>query len=465
MFMQTIAIVGASGFIGKELISHLLEHTSFGIRALSRSELKSESTRVSWQYCDLFSVLDVEKGLVDVSAIIYLVHSMQPSARLDQASFDDYDLLLADNLGRAAKKLGIQRVIYLGGLLPESASISRHLSSRAEVEIVLKQYIPSYTFLRAGLVLGKWGSSFHILLNLVKRLFILICPNWTQNLTSPVLVEEVLASIKYCLEHDETTQKTYDLGSYDNITYMQLMQYVAKSLGRNRILIPVRISFLLLSRLWVSLITGAPRQLVYPLIESLEYSLLPRNDHRLRADVIPLYSAQEAIAKTANVASTIKYKFSTRKILRKTVRSVQRSPLPKGAMAIDVAKEYMLWLPDFMRPLILVLVSDDLVTFNFFHPKFCLLKLKYSSERSTIDRQIFYIQGGLLAGKQDRGRLEFRTVLNHEYALFAIHDFTPALPWFIYRYTQALIHLIVMYAFASHLDKIKNGERNWIKKS
>jgi hypothetical protein len=33
----------------------------------------------------------------------------------------------------------------------------------------------------------------------------------------------------------------------------------------------------------------------------------------------------------------------------------------------------------------------------------------------------------------------------------AIHEFRPALPWFIYKWSQAIIHLIVMKAFGEHL--------------
>jgi hypothetical protein len=35
--------------------------------------------------------------------------------------------------------------------------------------------------------------------------------------------------------------------------------------------------------------------------------------------------------------------------------------------------------------------------------------------------------------------------------LAALHDFVPALPWVIYRFSQALIHVWVMNAFRQHL--------------
>ena len=87
--------------------------------------------------------------------------------------------------------------------------------------------------------------------------------------------------------------------------------------------------------------------------------------------------------------------------------------------------------------------------------KFKLLVLKKSQERSTPDRQLFYIVGGVLVSKKERrARLEFRDALNGQLVLAAIHDFYPALPWFIYIFTQAKLHLAIMHLFNRHLKSI-----------
>jgi len=75
-------------------------------------------------------------------------------------------------------------------------------------------------------------------------------------------------------------------------------------------------------------------------------------------------------------------------------------------------------------------------------------------EESTSDLQSFRIKGGLLALKHDKGRLEFREVLDGKYLLMSIHDFYPSLPWYIYRYSQALMHLFVMNAFKNYLARL-----------
>jgi hypothetical protein len=139
------------------------------------------------------------------------------------------------------------------------------------------------------------------------------------------------------------------------------------------------------------------------------------------------------------------------KVQRKTVRSVQRIGLPKGKNAEWVKNEYVDWLPRFLSPLILAKVSNGSLVFSLISEKVVLLKLELNRERSDFDRQLLYIKQGHLVAEDNRGRLEFRVVLQRRFVLAAIHEYRPALPWYVYKYTQAKIHLMVMNAFGRKL--------------
>ena len=139
----------------------------------------------------------------------------------------------------------------------------------------------------------------------------------------------------------------------------------------------------------------------------------------------------------------------------RVVRSVQRLPLPSGWNAERVADEYFRWLPRFLFFVVRVRVTGVECCFYLFSRSLLLLKLEKSLERSTSDRQLLYVRGGLLASSgMSRGRLEFREALGGRVILAALHDFVPALPWVIYRFSQALIHVWVMRAFSRHLSVI-----------
>ena len=147
---QTIVLAGATGFIGRWIIEEFQD--DYHIVALSRKKVQTNpNDKILWQTVDLYSMSSTEKALEGADIAIYLVHSMQPSTRLNQGKFEDTDLLLADNFSRAALKNKLKQIIYLGGILPKDKhQISNHLLSRYEVEKTLGARSTPLTAIRAG---------------------------------------------------------------------------------------------------------------------------------------------------------------------------------------------------------------------------------------------------------------------------------------------------------------------------
>lgn len=452
-----IAIAGITGFIGHELAKVLAEHHD--LIGLSRGSCPKELKNkvVDWRVCDLFSLKDSESALKDVDVAIYLVHSMMPQARLTQASFEDLDLICADNFARACQDHEVKRILYLGGLIPEKEDLSLHLKSRLEVEQTLASYQIPLTSLRAGLILGGYGSSFQMMVKLVKRLPFMVCPAWTLTITQPVAVDDVVKSFVYAIENDNTQTQIYDLGGPNQLSYLQMMKKTAQVLDTSFRHIVFPYFTPKLSRLWVTVVTGTPLQLALPLIESLKHKMVVTHTNLVQlASPSPLgfeESIKRALAQFILIEKKKKLSFFKRIFQkRRDVRSVQRLPLPKGRDAWWVAYEYLKWLPTFKKLFFKVKVDDHgQASFYLRFLPWKLLELTLSVERSKKNRPIFYITGGFLNGSTPKGRFEFREVLQGEFVLAAIHDFEPKLPWFIYVRSQALIHLWVMKAFGRHL--------------
>ena len=453
----TIAIAGATGFVGRRLIDHILKTTNHHIVALSRFPKKSENSRVEWRACDLFSLLEIEQALIGVDIAYYLVHSMLPSANLDQGSFADYDLLLADNFARSANQNHLKQVIYLGGLLPSTPKLSKHLESRFEVEQVFRDKNFALTTFRAGLIIGPKGSSFKIMFKLVSRLPLMICPLWVKNPMTPIDLDDAVFCLGKVIGVEECLNKIYDLSGSGQYTYLDLMQILGKRLNVIRIYLKLPVNFVGLSKLWVRLITQESKELVYPLMDSIRYPMICHEERRFKVENYRFKTFEESLELALVQEKKGEKKFFVKKNHR-FVRSVQRLPIPSKMNATDAAFEYMKWLPKVFSPLVLVSVDNGVVEFSLFHKKVIFLKLLFSKERSTPNRALFYITGGLLAHINEKSRLEFRETLpidGKRYVITAIHDFEPALPWPIYRSTQALVHLAVMKAFGRHLNDLQ----------
>ncbi|MBU6153740.1 MAG: NAD(P)H-binding protein [Bdellovibrionales bacterium] len=452
-----ILIAGASGFIGEALIERLLIHESIEIVALSRKVRESTHPRVKWMRCDLFSMKDIGEAMQGCDQAFYLVHSMLPSADLSQGSFYDFDLILADNFARCAKKAGLQHIIYLGGMIPDSEQLSWHLKSRLEVEDALRESSIPVTTLRAGLIIGKNGSSFEILRNLVRRLPLMVCPAWTLTESQPIALSEMMDVLESCAQEMPKEGRIYDVGGPEVLTYQNLILLTAKAMGLSRRIFSFNLVPIGLSRLWVSLITGSSKDLVYPLVLSLKHRMVSDSSRAWTRWKNPRIGMSAALRLAIEGAS--KRSLKGAKIRKSTsaqdlhdVRSIQRLYHPPGRTAEWVAGEYFRWLPSLFVFLIRVKTAGKRCTFSLLTDRFPLLILEKSEERSTPDRQLLYIKGGLLVSKRmGRGRLEFREALRGRVILAAIHEFVPALPWIVYRNTQAVLHVIVMRLFERHL--------------
>src|SRR4051794_9255812 len=93
---------------------------------------------------DLVRDAGLESALDGVETAYYLVHSMERVAGAN-GDFGARDRVAARNFARAAQAAGVERIVYLGGLVPQDGRISPHLASRLEVERILLEGAPSST--------------------------------------------------------------------------------------------------------------------------------------------------------------------------------------------------------------------------------------------------------------------------------------------------------------------------------
>ncbi len=472
MVLKKVAIAGASGFVGQALVKALDSLKTYELVGIGRSNPPSEiDDLMEWRRCDLFSLKDAELGLKGIDIAYYLVHSMMPSAKLSQGHFSDYDLVAADNFARAAKQNGVQQLIYLAGILPEGSSqkLSSHLRSRWEVEKLLASSGIPLTTLRAALIIGGLGSSFLILQKLVEKTPIILCPPQLNTDNQPIALSDAILYLTKSCDNRAVFGKTIEIGGPEIVTYRQLLQHMTEVLKKRRLILrgpafPIRLAS------WpICWLTGAPYKLVAPLLASLKYSMTVRDKSFETLSPHPRLTLKASLAKACREhlrdqkrgESPVTYQKKGARFELKDVRSIQRLPMPPNSSARWVAQEYLRWLPRHLRFILKVSVRGPCAHFFIFNLPWPLLILELSPERSQKDRQLFYIRGGLLVResspegdrKIDRGRLEFREMLNKSCIIAAIHEFRPRVPWYIYIYTQALIHLWVMKAFSRHLAR------------
>ncbi|MGB5832272.1 MAG: NAD(P)H-binding protein [Thiohalocapsa sp.] len=463
-----VAIAGASGFIGTALCPGLAKH--YQVVGLTRSPARADTPDaaglVTWQHCDLFRYHDVLAGLAGIDYAVYLVHSLAPSSRLTQASPRDMDLVLADNFARAAADSGVRQIIFVSGVMPGSFRFSPLLWSRREVEMVLGSRGTPVTALRASLVVGPGGTGPELLLGLVRRLPLLLLPPAAGSQTRPIALDDLVRAILHCLGKPKQFAGAFDIGGAVPLSYEQMLREAAEVLGVRRAFVRVPFLPVKLAAATARLASGAPAQMVGSVVESLPQDTVMR-DNPVQQAIAP-----DAIGFSASLQRAIdpvsgsllpnprhRVREHDRDLMRSQslVRSIQRVLLPPGQDAAWVAGNYFRWLGSCCWPLVMTCIDQNgSVDVYVRVPRIRLLSLSLASEDSSPQRQVYRIVGGLLARENGAGeaRFEFQTLLEGRYTMTAIHDFAPALPWYLYVPTQALAHLGVMRWYQRRLARL-----------
>ena len=218
----------------------------------------------------------LDEALDGIDVAYFLIHSMEGDGR---AGFEANERAAAENFVAAARRAGVRRVVYLGGLVPQTQTLSRHLRSRLEVERILLAGLPEAVALRASIVIAARSRSFRFMVHLVERMSVLTLPAWREHRTQPIDVRDVGAFLLAAATTPHAAGGlSLDIAGPDVLTYGQMIERIADLMlvhrralrfGRNATPLVAPIA---------AAIAGEDAGFIAPLMESLAGDLLPRDD-------------------------------------------------------------------------------------------------------------------------------------------------------------------------------------------
>jgi uncharacterized protein YbjT (DUF2867 family) len=279
-----ILLSGGSGHVGGRLIA-VLEKRGAKLRCLARSpdSLRArvkEATEVVRG--DVLDRSSLDWALQGIHTAYYLVHLMSGSK-----DFERQERLAATTFARAARRAGVRRIIYLGGLGDDAdPGLSPHLRSRHEVGKILRDSGVETIEFRTSVVIGAGSLSYELMKALTDRLPVMICPRWLTTPTQPIAVEDVLSYLLAALDLPPGESRITEIGGTDVSTYGDLIREYARQKGLRRWLVSVPVLTPWLSGLWLAIVTPASFEIGRHLIEGLKNPTVVRD--RTALDVFPI---------------------------------------------------------------------------------------------------------------------------------------------------------------------------------
>ncbi len=288
-----ILLTGTTGYIGKRLLPILLaegHEVICCVRDKKRTDLSNfvgENIKIiQLDFLDEKSLDVIPK---DIDVAYYLIHSMSVSTN----DFDTLEEISATNFRNSIQKTDVKQVIYLSGIVNEE-ELSKHLSSRKNVEDILGSGTYNLTTLRAGIIVGSGSASFEIMRDLVEKLPIMVTPKWLNTKSQPIAIRNVLEFLKGVMLNEYTYNKSFDIGGPEIFTYKEMLLTFAEVRNLKRTIITLPIMTPKLSSYWLYFVTSTSYRLAINLVDSMKVEVICKeNDlaERLQIKLIPYKEA------------------------------------------------------------------------------------------------------------------------------------------------------------------------------
>jgi uncharacterized protein YbjT (DUF2867 family) len=191
-----VTVFGGSGFLGRRIVRHLLDH-GFRVRSASRHpervgsasrpDAGSETAKA-----DIHDETTVAAALVGAYGAVNAVSLYVERGRV---TFDAVHVEAAARVSRLAHASGAKRLIHVSGIGADPASSTPYIASRGRGEIAVQQTFPGAIVVRPAVMFGPDDAFLTTVARLLRILPVYPMFGWGETKLQPVYVEDVAEGI------------------------------------------------------------------------------------------------------------------------------------------------------------------------------------------------------------------------------------------------------------------------------
>jgi NADH dehydrogenase len=238
--VERVLVLGASGFVGRSVCARLAG-AGIAVRALTRDRLRARPLQVipSLEIAagSPHDDADLARALDGMDAVVNLVGILHQSRR---EPFEKVHVLLPARLARACRAAGVRRLVHVSALHADPGGPSEYLRSRGRGEAALRSEGAglAVTILKPSVIFGRDDSFLNLFAGLVRPLPVVPLAGAGVRF-QPVWVEDVAHAVAACLADPRTAGQSYDLCGPETYTLAQIVRYVARLQGLERLVVPL----------------------------------------------------------------------------------------------------------------------------------------------------------------------------------------------------------------------------------
>jgi NADH dehydrogenase len=236
--MSTIAITGASGFVGRH-VAPLLLAQGHQIRGLVRlgSEAPTMGEESETMRGDVRSLAAVRSLVQSCDLLLHLAASFS-----SQDNTAEIVLTGTRNVVLAAQEAGLKRLVFVSCLGADASAEAPFYAAKWKAETLVRGSNVPYAIVRPSLVLGRDDGVLRPLATIIRSWPVVPVPGQGQLRQQPIDVDDFSRCLVAALTDDTLIGETVSVGGPMFITFRELIDLVAGQLGvyRPKVLVPPR---------------------------------------------------------------------------------------------------------------------------------------------------------------------------------------------------------------------------------
>jgi uncharacterized protein YbjT (DUF2867 family) len=242
MGYRRVAVIGASGFIGRYVVKRLAAR---GIRVAAVVR-NVEAAKFLQPMGDVGQIARLGANILDdarlaaaiagADTVINLAGILYESGR---QRFAAVHASAPGRLGALAKAAGVRHLVHISAIGADSGSPAAYARTKAEGEQALRASFPEAVILRPSVVFGPEDDFFNRFAVLAQFSPVLPLIGGGKTRFQPVYVEDVADAVMAALDTPGSAGRTYELGGPRIYTFKALMELVLAETRRKRLLVPL----------------------------------------------------------------------------------------------------------------------------------------------------------------------------------------------------------------------------------
>ncbi len=243
---MTVAVIGATGFVGSHLVPHLVA-SGHRVIAISRDgrRLPAWTDAVEARSGDVTGQ-DLDAALAGADAAVHLVAIARETGGL---SFEKINVEGTQRAVKAAERVGIKRFVHLSALGVVDNPDLDYLYSKWLGEQAVCASSLDWVVLRPSLLFGE-GDGFFNLVKVTLKWWspgIVAIPGKGDARFQPLSVDDLAIAIEQSVSDGGRSRSLYELGGPEWVTYREIVDAVSSATGMKRL--PVGLPIPLISAL------------------------------------------------------------------------------------------------------------------------------------------------------------------------------------------------------------------------